>query len=97
MILAKYRLGSFVIASCVLLIWSPAYGQEVRYDGHKSVRVDVKTQAQLDALIAAGGIIQNCHYGIGPVDVVVSPEQLTAIEQLGLPLRILHDDVQACP
>lgn len=66
-----------------------------RYAGHKIVRVDLKNQAELDALEQTGANILNCIPGVGPMDVLVSPAQRAELERRQLPFEVLHDDVNA--
>lgn len=73
----------------------PAAQPQVRYDGAAILELDVKTPEQLQAVEASGALILNCHPGVGRLRVVASPQQRAAVEQLGLPLRAMHDNVQA--
>ncbi|MCP4251624.1 MAG: hypothetical protein GY778_31690 [bacterium] len=66
-----------------------------RYLGLKLVNVHLETAEQLDALRRLGVVILNCHQGVGPLDVVADDGQIDALRNLGVPLRIEHDDVQA--
>jgi len=84
-----------VVVACLSFAASASRADEPRrYDGYKIVRVDVKTQAELDALEQLGVEILNCTPGVGPMDVLASAEQLDALRRIGRPARILQDDVQ---
>ncbi len=73
-----------------------ASAAEVRpYAGQKIVRIDLKTQGDLDALQRVGAAILNCHPGVGPMDVLVTQQQLDELVGLGRRVRVLHDDAQA--
>ena len=65
-----------------------------RFDGYQIVRVEVKTQAELAALEHLGVEILNCTPGIGPMDVLVSADQLAAVRGVARIERVLQDDVQ---
>src|SRR3990172_6564494 len=65
-----------------------------RFDGYRIVRVEVKTQAELDALEQLGVEILNCTPGIGPMDVLVSADQLAAVRRIARTVRVVQDDVQ---
>ncbi len=78
-----------------LLQAAPLHAQEARpYEDHQIIRVEVKNQAQLDALEGAGATILNCTPGIGPLDVLVSPDQHEAVLRITRTSRVLQDDVQ---
>jgi murein tripeptide amidase MpaA len=65
-----------------------------RFDGYQIVRVEVNTQAELAALEQLGVEILNCTPGIGPMDVLVSADQLAAVRGVARIERVLQDDVQ---
>lgn len=65
-----------------------------RFDGYQIVRVEVKTEAELAALEQLGVEILNCSPGIGPMDVLVSPDQIAAVREVARTVRVLQDDVQ---
>lgn len=73
-----------------------ARAQEVKsYEDYKILRVDLKAPADLTALRGSGAQILNCVPGVGPMDVLASPDQFDRIGQLGLRTQILHEDAQA--
>ena len=63
--------------------------------GTKIVRVEACDQAQLDALLAMADGIMSETVGIGPIDLLVSPADLAAIDAMGLDATVLVDDVPA--
>jgi len=72
------------------------HGDEVkRYDNHKIIEIDLKTQADLDAVRQSGAIILDCRPGLKPTHVIAAPEQLEQLEQLGRRIEILHENAQA--
>ena len=74
---------------------SSAQAQEVkRYDDHKVVRIDLKTQADLDAVRQSGAVILDCRPGLKPTQVIASPDQLRHLEQLGRRIEVLHENAQ---
>jgi murein tripeptide amidase MpaA len=84
-----------VLAACLSFAASASRAEEPRrYDGYRIVRIDVKTQAELDALEQLGVEILNCTPGVGPMDALASAEQLGALRRIGWTPRVLQDDVQ---
>ncbi len=89
------RLGAALVVFSIGWGALGASGEEpLRYDRHRIVRVEVRNEAQLQALEAAGTTILNCTPGVGPLDVLVDPDQLRGVEQLGLRPLVVQDDVQ---
>jgi len=91
------RTKSGLIFYLVIGLWGGpfAWGQMVRYDDHKVVQIDVRTQQQLDLLEAMNLDFWSHEIGIGPIDVRVSPEQLAAMDKAGLAYTVRVSDVQA--
>ncbi|UCE59159.1 MAG: hypothetical protein JSU63_17160 [Phycisphaerales bacterium] len=89
------RLIPGVLICSVMGIPASAWGEQPRsYEDHKLVRVELQTQEDLDTLEKTGAIILNCHIGVGPLDVVVSPQQLIEVSQIGRKVSVLHDNIQ---
>ncbi len=65
-----------------------------RYDGNQVLRVDLETRADLVDLERSGAVILDCIPGVGPMTVVATPEQRTRIEQRGLNVEVLGQNVQ---
>jgi murein tripeptide amidase MpaA len=65
-----------------------------RYDGYSVVRASIQNQEQLDQLRQIAESIWSEYVGIGPVDALVSPEQLAALAQTDLKYSIMIPDVQ---
>ncbi len=87
-----------ILSACLPALWlvTTASGQAPRrFEGNRLVRIDVKTPEQLEAVTDAGGVILNCHPGLGPMDVVLAPDRQGQLETLGLAMRLLHEDVQS--
>jgi len=85
-----------VPAMCLAWTAAVTQGDEVkRYDNHKIIQIDLKTQADLDAVRQSGAIILDCRPGLKPTQVIASPEQFTQLEQLGRRIEILHENAQA--
>lgn len=91
--------GSIPAVVVAFVMFSGAFstGAEAlrRYDTEKIVQVNIKTGDQLKAVESLGVTILNCHPGVGPMDVLVTPAQLSALERLGLSSTMLVEDVQA--
>lgn len=62
-------------------------------DGYKVVHVVLQTQADLDAIEALGINILNCSHGVGPLDLLVSPEQLRSLQRRGIAYGVMNTDV----
>ncbi|MCH7812571.1 MAG: hypothetical protein IID40_00990 [Planctomycetes bacterium] len=96
-----FLVGSIVAALVMASTPAPAAdpaGEHVhggRYLGLKLAQVRLETAEQLDALRRLGVVILDCQQGVGPLDVVADDRQIEALGKLGVPLRIMHDDVQA--
>jgi murein tripeptide amidase MpaA len=68
----------------------------VRYDGHRVVRVNVRTARELQATLSLTDDVWSHRVGVGgPVDVLASPAQFGAMQAAGLDLQVLLEDVQA--
>jgi len=83
-------------AGVFLLANGPARAADVAIrPGDQVVRVIVQTPAQLQAMEAMDLDIWSHEYGVGPLDVHVSPTQLQALNNLGLTFEVLIDDLVA--
>lgn len=71
-----------------------AYAEKVRFDGHKVVRVELKTNEQLDQVLKLTDDVWSERIGVGPLDVRFSPEQFEAFKKLNIPYSPLVNDVQ---
>ncbi len=72
----------------------PAGG--VRMDGHKVVRVDIRSVRDLQTALALTDDVWSHHLGIGgPLDIRVSPAQLETMRTTRLSFEVLIEDVQA--
>ncbi len=89
-------LAVVLLASVAVWIGTSARADEVkRYDNHKVIQIDLKTQDDLDTVRASGAVILDCRPGLKPTQVIASPEQLRELEQLGRRIEILHENAQA--
>ncbi len=70
-------------------------GEPVRYDGQKVVRVEPRTARQLTATVNLATTIWSERVGLGPIEVMVTPDALEALRGLGLEPVVLVEDVQA--
>ncbi len=84
----RTSLGCAVV---LLALESPA--QPVNYDGHQLVRVDVRSAAELETLLAFSGDVWTEQTGIGPLDVRIPPESSAALAQSGLSYVVLSRDI----
>lgn len=84
----------FLALTALLCLLPGAIAQVERFDGHAVVRVDLRTQAELDLLLTMTHDVWSENTGVGPLDVRVSPEQMAVLEVSGLPFEVLIDDIQ---
>jgi hypothetical protein len=75
---------------------APVLAQDalVRYAGHKVVRVDIRSDRDLRAMLRISADVWSEHIGIGPADFRVAPESLAALAASGLSYTVLVEDVQ---
>lgn len=74
---------------------TPQQDPRRRVDGHQLVEVRVNTQSQLDALLGLAESVWSENIGLGLLDVQLPPGAVEKLPELGIPHRILHDDVQS--
>ncbi|MFG0259824.1 MAG: M14 family metallopeptidase, partial [Phycisphaerales bacterium JB041] len=67
-----------------------------RYEGDKAVRVEARTARQLQTVLGLSRTVlsERVGFGRGPIEVVISEDNLEALEELGFDVEILIDDVQ---
>ncbi len=67
----------------------------VRYDGHRVLRVEPRSTAQLERLLSLADVVWTERPGVGvPVDVRVSPSAAAALDVEGFDYRVRIADVQ---
>jgi hypothetical protein len=84
-------------AAALALAGTAASAQDfpVRYDGHKSVRVTVKTARQLMTVRSLADDILTCEgSGLGTFDVRMSPEHYAAFLSTGIAHTVMVPDIQ---
>jgi len=92
-----HRAAASLIA--VLILTFATYGQSptgrVDYTGHKLVRVTLRTQQDVQTMLAISS--DNWSEGIGPGQVLfrVPPDRMDALRASGLPFEVVHDNIQA--
>ena len=69
-------------------------GQRVRYDGDSVVRVTVRSQAELDAVLDLAVTVWSERVGVGPVEVLVDPAGFKQLRAMGLDPYVVIDDIQ---
>ena len=75
----------------------PAWGADepgVDYTGHKVVRVDVRSEADLQLLRSISPDIWTEQVGIRPLDARIPPERLSDLVASGLSFTVLIEDLQ---
>lgn len=65
------------------------------YNGHKVVRINVRSAAELMRVNQIVTNVWDCRIGVGPLHVQVTPEQEAALVGLGLEPEVMVPDVQA--
>ncbi|MFO0838056.1 MAG: M14 family zinc carboxypeptidase [Phycisphaerae bacterium] len=71
-----------------------AFGQMERYDNHKLVRVTLKSDADIAAMLAISGDFWSETLGPGQVVFRVPPERMDALKASNLPFEVVLDNVQ---
>ena len=93
-----FRRVALGVVVLVLAVVGPAWGEDddvvVRYDNHKLVRVYVGTWDQIDQIHALGGLLMSENEGLGLVDYLFPPEAMPGVAELGIPWKVLNDDIQ---
>ncbi|MBP7747868.1 MAG: hypothetical protein KA383_17260 [Phycisphaerae bacterium] len=86
------------VALGVLVLSCVAWGQEddtvVRYDQHKLVRVYTTTTEQVAQLRDLRALLMSDAEGPGLVDYVIPPESMPGLQALGVPFKVLNDNIQ---
>jgi carboxypeptidase A1 len=65
-----------------------------RFDDHKLILIDLRTQRELMTVLATGAVPWACRVGVGQQPFSVSPEQLAIIDAANLRYDVLADNVQ---
>jgi murein tripeptide amidase MpaA len=91
----RIALGVMVVALAVVY---PAWADEgdvvVRYDNYKFVRVYVSTEQQIEQIHRLDGRLMSEGEGLGLVDYLFPPEALAGVAKLGVPYKVLNDNIQ---
>ena len=66
----------------------------VRYDHHKLVRAHLKTQQELDAMLALGARPWDCITGVGAMEFSLSPDAFARLKAGAISFELLNDDIQ---
>ncbi|MEK6675390.1 MAG: M14 metallopeptidase family protein [Planctomycetota bacterium] len=82
-----------IVVVCAGCLFFGSTIQGKQYDGYKIVQVTVNNQDELSRLESIVETIMNCHIGVGTLEVVVSPEQLDALQNAGFATVACVDDV----
>jgi hypothetical protein len=72
-----------------------AYAQP--YTGHLGARVSPQTSQEMQEVLSSARAVLSDRIGYGgvPIDVVITPEQLNALQRRGIKAEIIIADVQA--
>jgi len=87
---------------CVLALASGALAQPdaapgdpvVRYDGHRIVRVEVRSQADLLVMQGIGAEVWACEPRLGPVDFRIPPASMAGLDASGLEYKVVVPNLQ---
>jgi len=77
---------------CGFVTGAPA--EEVDYTDHKIVRVYPQDWDQIEKINALRPLLLSEAENLKQVDYVVAPEALSALDAMGVPYTVLHEDVQ---
>ncbi len=89
--------GSFALLSLLLVAWvtGPARAEEDRpLAGYPVVHVIVETPEQVVQVQRMAKSVLSEHIGVGALDLIIAPEKLEELDQLGLRYKVLVDDIQ---
>ncbi|MBI5866671.1 MAG: hypothetical protein HZB38_19580 [Planctomycetes bacterium] len=95
MITSLHRLPRFIASMVVLFVAGAAQADGIRYDNHKLVEVALKTQADMEKMLAISEDHWSDALGLGVIPFHVEPERMNDLEQSGLEYRVLHENLQA--
>jgi hypothetical protein len=87
--------SSFVALASAGQPSAPDTAVDARFDGHKVVRVDIRTPEQLQTMLRLSPDPWFCEARPGPLDFRVPPEALPALDASGLRYTVFIDNVQA--
>ena len=76
-----------------IMLSATAMAEPVSYSGHKLVRVDVFSPADLETLLRISPDIWSDAVGLGLLDARIPPEHMPALEASGLPYEVLIEDI----
>ncbi|HRX86570.1 MAG TPA: M14 family zinc carboxypeptidase [Phycisphaerae bacterium] len=77
------------------VVWCTRAADAKDYTGYRVVHLTDVTRAQLDALEAGGAVVLDCVPHPGDADVVVSPQQLATLRDLGITYQVEQENLQA--
>lgn len=93
------RIASRAVASLLAvttIVASPAAAEEqVRFDDHTVVRVQIETMRDIRTLLAIGGDIWSESIGFGAIDVMLPTERVGVLDRAGLEHEIVIPEVQS--
>ncbi len=91
---ASKAVASLLAATTFLA--SPAAAEEqVRFDDHTVVRVQIETMRDIRTLLAIGGDIWSESIGFGAIDVMLPTERVGVLDRAGLEHEIVIPEVQS--
>lgn len=80
---------------CAQPAQAPARPDAAYAEGTQIVRVEARSAAELDALLELADGVMSERVGVGPVELLVSPADIRAMEAMGLDREVLVGDVPA--
>ena len=93
-----FRRVTLGVVVMVLALVYPAWADDddamIRYDNYKVVRVYVSTWDQIRQIHALDGRLMSEGEGLGLVDYLFPPEAMPGLANLGVPYKVLNDNIQ---
>ena len=83
-----------VMIGALLALAANVPAQPQDHTGHKMIRAYPQSWDQIQKIHALHAMLFSEAEGLGPVDYVIAPESMAALDELGVPYTVLQDDVQ---
>jgi len=82
-----------VLIVILLVSGTFAFGERVDYTGYSRVRVDVRSEAELQLLEQLSTTILNDYRGLMPLDAIIAPGRMQELRKSGLIFAVQNDDI----
>ena len=82
-----------LLVALAIMLSATAMADPANYSGHRLVRVDLFSPADLETLLRISPDIWSDAIGLGRLDARIPPERMAALAASGLPYEVLIDDI----